>query len=106
MCFFEIRGHTVHVPPTGADAVAGADAAPQPAGAGSTLYKEAPEKLKVCGPYPGGLRGVWASRRGEGRGRGRDQAGGGPASFTARQALLISRTNSHVSDLEPICNPE
>lgn len=105
MCFFEIRGHAVHVPPTGAVAVAGADAAPRPAGAGSTLYKEAPEKLKVCDTSPGGLREVWASRRGRG-GAGGDQAGGGPASFTARQALLISRTNSHVSDLETICNPE
>ena len=48
-------------------------------------------------PAPAHSR-VWSSRKGWGGA----WAGGGQASFTARQDLLISRTNSDVLDLEHI----
>lgn len=72
---------------------------------GGTLREQALQKPKVLAsrcplPLPGAFTGLVLQE-----GVGETRAGGGQASFTARQDLLISRTNSDVLDLEHIYKP-
>lgn len=72
---------------------------------GGTRKAQALEKPKVLAswsplPLPDAFTSLVLQE-----GVGETQAGGGQASFTARQDLLISRTNSDVLDLEHIYKP-
>lgn len=74
-------------------------------GAGSTLQGKLRGNRKPWQPHPGTFVGPVLQERGGGE-EWWNSGGWRSGVFTARPDLLISRTNSNVLDLQPICKSE